>query len=147
MKYKLPGQRKLRCPGSFTVDGGLPPLVRLKEFVLTFATCFSLLTIDIFKTKDNLITVYYCIPAIVVEDFSFHEVKWKLVTQSSLTPWPMACSPRGSFVHRILQERTLEWVATSFSRGSSQPRDQTQVSHLAGRLFTVWATREAWFPG
>lgn len=73
MKYKLPGQRKLRCPGSVTVDGGLPPLVRLKEFVLTFATCFGLLTTDIFK--DNLITVYYCIPAIVVEDFSFHEVK------------------------------------------------------------------------
>ena len=35
------------------------------------------------------------------------------------------------FVHGILQERILEWVATSFSRGSSQPRDQTQVSHIA----------------
>ena len=37
----------------------------------------------------------------------------------------------------ILQARILEWVAISFSRGSSQPRDQTQVSHFAGRFFTV----------
>ena len=43
----------------------------------------------------------------------------------------------------ILQARILEWVAFPFSRGSSQPRDQTQVSHIAGRIFTVWATREA----
>ena len=43
----------------------------------------------------------------------------------------------------ILQARILKWVAISFSRESSQPRDQTQVSHIAGRLFTSWATREA----
>ena len=46
-------------------------------------------------------------------------------------------------VHGILQARTLEWVAIPFSRGSSQPRDQTQVSHITGRLFTVGATKEA----
>ena len=46
-------------------------------------------------------------------------------------------------VHGILQVRILEWVAFPFSRGSSQPRDQTQVSHIAGRFFTSWATREA----
>ena len=39
--------------------------------------------------------------------------------------------------------RTLEWVAIPFSRGSSWPRDQTQVSNIAGRFFTIWATREA----
>ena len=39
-------------------------------------------------------------------------------------------------VHGILQARILEWVAFSYSRGSSQPRDQTQVSHIAGRFFT-----------
>ena len=43
----------------------------------------------------------------------------------------------------ILQDRILEWVAFPFSRGSSQARDQTQVSHTAGRFFTSWATREA----
>ena len=46
-------------------------------------------------------------------------------------------------VHGILQARVLEWVAFSFSRGSSQLRDQTQVSRIAGRVFTSWATREA----
>ena len=46
-------------------------------------------------------------------------------------------------VHRILQARILEWVAVPFSRGSSQPRDQTQVSHIVGRFFTSWATMEA----
>ena len=53
------------------------------------------------------------------------------------------CSPPGSSVHGILQARILEWVAISFSRGSSQPRDRTRLSHIAGRLFTHWATREA----
>ena len=43
----------------------------------------------------------------------------------------------------ILQARILEWVDIPFSRESSQPRDQTQVSHIAGRLFTSWDTREA----
>ena len=46
-------------------------------------------------------------------------------------------------VHGILQTRILGWVAFPFSRGSSQPRDQTQVSHLVGRFFTNWAIREA----
>ena len=46
-------------------------------------------------------------------------------------------------VHGILQARILEWVALPFSRGSSQPRDRTQVSHIAGGFFTSWATRVA----
>ena len=53
---------------------------------------------------------------------------------------PMDCSPPGSSVHGILQARILEWVAISFSRGSSQPRDRTQVSRIAGRCFNLWAT-------
>ena len=55
---------------------------------------------------------------------------------------PADCSLPGSSVHGIFQARVLEWVAISFSRGSSQYRDQTWVSRTAGRLFTVWATRE-----
>ena len=72
----------------------------------------------------------------------FVHVKVKvLVAQSCLTFCDsMDCSPPGSFVHGILQARILEWVAMSFSRGSSQPRDWTQVSQTAGRFFTVWAT-------
>ena len=56
---------------------------------------------------------------------------------------PMNCSPPGSSVHGILQARILEWVAIPFSRASSQLRDWTWVSCIAGRFFTVWATREA----
>ena len=51
------------------------------------------------------------------------------------------CSLPGSFV-RVLQARILEWVAITFSRGSSQPRDRTWVSCIVGRCFTIWATRE-----
>ena len=56
---------------------------------------------------------------------------------------PMDFSPPGSSIHGILQARILKWVAISFSRGSSWPRDRTQVSHIAGRHFNLWATREA----
>ena len=54
----------------------------------------------------------------------------------------MDCSPPGSSVHGILQARVLDWVAIPFSTESSQPRDWTQVSCIAGGLFTVWAARE-----
>ena len=55
---------------------------------------------------------------------------------------PVDCSPPGSSVHGIFQAVVLEWAAISFSRGSSWPRDQTQVSHIVDRCFTIWATRE-----
>ena len=54
----------------------------------------------------------------------------------------MDCSLPGSSVHGIFQARILEWVAISFSRRSSWPRDWTRVSRIAGRRFTMWATRE-----
>jgi len=64
------------------------------------------------------------------------------VAQSCLTLCnPMDCSPPGSSVHGILQARILEWVAIPFSRGSSQLRDWTWVSHTVGRFFSIWATR------
>ena len=53
---------------------------------------------------------------------------------------PMDCSIPGSSVHGIFRARVLEWVAMPFSRVSSQPRDQTQVSCIAGRLFIILAT-------
>ena len=60
------------------------------------------------------------------------------VTQSFPTLCdPMDCSPPGFSVHGIFQARVLEWVAISFSRGSSPPRDRTLVSCIAGRCFTV----------
>ena len=56
------------------------------------------------------------------------------------------CDLPGSSIHDVLQARILEWVAIPFSRGSSQPRDRTQVSRIAGRCFTLWAIREARIP-
>ena len=50
---------------------------------------------------------------------------------------PMDCSLLGSFIHGIFQARIMEWAAISFSRESSQPRDRTQVSHIAGGLSTI----------
>ena len=70
------------------------------------------------------------------------KVKWSCsVVSDSLRP--MDCSPPSSSIHGILQARILEWVANSFSRGSFRPRDQTQVSHIAGRRFNLCTTREA----
>ena len=56
---------------------------------------------------------------------------------------PTLCDPMDYTVHGILQGRILEWVAFPFSRGSSQPRDWTQVSGIVGGFFTRWATNEA----
>ena len=62
------------------------------------------------------------------------EVKWKSLTRVRL--WdPM------DLAHGILQARILEWAAFPSSRGSSQPMDRTQVSHIAGGFFTSWVTR------
>ena len=69
--------------------------------------------------------------------FIYMKVKVK-VAQSCLT----LCNPMEYTVHGILQARILEWVALPFSRGSSQPRDQTQVSHISGVFLTSWAIRE-----
>ena len=61
-----------------------------------------------------------------------------LVTESRLTLCDlMGCSPPDSSVYEIFQARILEWVAISFSRESYQPRDQTQVSCIAGGFFSV----------
>ena len=68
------------------------------------------------------------------------------VAQSCLTLCdPMDYSLPGSSVHGVLQARVLEWVAISFSRRSSQLRDWTQASHIVGRHFTIWATRDVKF--
>ena len=67
-------------------------------------------------------------------------LSWSVVSDSCD---PIDCSLLGSSVHEILQSRILEWVAISFSRGSSRPRNRTQVFCTGGILFTHWATEEA----
>ena len=84
------------------------------------------------------------LPGSSVHGFSRQEY-WKEseVAQSCPTLCdPMDCSLPGSSVDGIFRARILEWVAISFSRRSSWPRDWTQVSCIVGRCFTIWATRE-----
>ena len=76
-------------------------------------------------------------------DGSWWEVLTKLESEVKVTQsCPTLCDPMDSTVHGILQARILEWVACPFSKGSSQTRDQTQISHIAGKFFPSWATRE-----
>ena len=86
----------------------------------------SLLMPSVFFRFSNVFRVFYV------------KVKVK-VTQSC----PTLCDPMDYIVHGIFQARILEWVVFSLLRGSSQPRDLTQVSHIAGRFFYSWGTREA----
>ena len=71
---------------------------------------------------------------------SFHrmnEVKWSEVKVAQSCP--TLCDPMDYTVHGILQARILEWIAIPLSRGSSQPGEKTQVSHIVGQFFTSWA--------
>ena len=70
-------------------------------------------------------------------------VRAKLLQSCPALCDPMDCSPLGSSVRGISQARILEWVAIFFSRGSSLPQIRTQVSCIAGRIFTIGTTREA----
>ena len=108
-------------------------------FIGFLAELHEIAYVQVLGTKQTL--QKYSFPTFRIKERN-KERKW-----SHSTCWTLrdlvGCSPPGSSVHGILQARILEWVAISFSRGSSQPRDRTQVSHIAGRRFNLWATREA----
>ena len=86
-----------------------------------------------------------CDLAVGLLDFPLNFVQVKVfIAQLCLTLCdPMGCNLPGSSVHGILQAKILEWIAISFSRGSSQPRDPKPRSCIAGRFFSIWATKEA----
>ena len=92
---------------------------------MPYSNKFTHIIIVIYRIFTVLFLLYTCIIW-----------KWKSLSHTRLfaPPWT---------VHGILQARIVEWVAFPFSRGSSQPRDWTQVSHFADGFFTSWATREA----
>ena len=88
----------------------------------------------------------YSIVSVLFNVVSIHFLITVLALVTQLCPMlcdPMDCSPPGSSAHGILQARILEWFAISYSKGSSQPKDRTLVSWIAGVFFTVWGTREA----
>ena len=76
---------------------------------------------------------------IFIHPYSYIKVKVSVLQSYATLSNPMNCSPPGSSVHEILQTRILEWIAISSSRGSSQTMDQTWVSWIAGRFFTILA--------
>ena len=69
-------------------------------------------------------------------NFVIERKKVKLLSHVQLCN-PMACSPPGSSIHGIFQARVLEWLNISFSRGSSRPKDWTQVSYIAFRIYQI----------
>ena len=85
--------------------------------------------------------IYVCNLYIYV--YIYNSLIWSVcifIVSHVLLSWdPMYCSLPGSSVHGVLQARILEWVAISFSRRSSRSRDQTWVSPITGRFFTIWA--------
>ena len=115
----------LQYPRIFQTDlGSLDPSYRENLMEQTF-WCFS--------TSDDL-----------PEKCQAAWFKRSEVAQSCMTHCDsFDCSQPGSFVHGILQARVVEWAALSFSRGTSWPGYLTQVSHMAGRCFPLWATRDA----
>ena len=84
--------------------------------------------------------------SVAVSKIQLHAWMWSHFScvQLFVTPW--TCSLPASPSMGFFQTRILEWVAISFSRRSSQSRDWTRVSHIVGRRFTFWATKEVWDP-
>ena len=102
---------------------------------------FKMLQEGLFVSRSNWINIFKC--HMYLQVLVTQRKKWKSLSRVRpfVTPWTVA--GQASLSMGILQARILEWVAMLSSRWSSQPRDQTQVSRIAGRFFTIWATREA----
>ena len=110
---------------------------------------WTLLLIDT-TTDGYLLHNYYLVRCFLDSSFTFVYMQGFILKRKKVKSLsrvrlcdPIDYSLPGSSVHGIFQARILEWVAISFSRGSSRPRDWTQVSRIIGRRFTVWAPREA----
>ena len=91
----------------------------------------------------------FYIPALAFTKYDLNQWTSEVAQSCPTLCDPMDCSLPVSSICGIFQPRVLEWVAISFSKDSSWPRDWTQVSQITGRRFTIWAFREAqvWFGG
>ena len=103
---------------------------------------------NVLKSRDiSLPTKVHIIKTIIFPVVMYGCEKWTINKDESdrevAQPYLTLCDHMDYTVHGVLQARILEWVAIPFSSASSQPRDGTQVSHIAGRFFISWAIREA----
>ena len=101
---------------------------------------------DIYTTLNMNKYIYFTLESSHLNrsDIRIPKVKVKSESVSHVLLWdPRDGSLPGFSVHGILQARILAWVAISFSRGCFRPKDRTGVFSIAGRFFTIWATREA----
>ena len=90
-----------------------------------------------FSSKPSHYILFFCLFSSFTEVFINWDMKVKVAESC-----PTLFNPMDYTVHGILQARILEWAAVSFSRGSSQPRNRTRASWIAGRFFTNWAIQE-----
>ena len=116
----------LRCSAFFTVQLSHPYMTTGKTIALTRQTFVG-----------KVMSLLFCMSSrLVITSLPRSKVKESEVAQSCPTLCdPIDCSLSGSCIHGIFQARVLEWIAISFPRGSSWPRNWTQVSHIAGRLY------------
>ena len=98
---------------------------------------------DFLKYEYSILNFFYIYYSLKYYYYENESVKVLVAQPCPSVCNPMDCSPPGYCVHGIFQVRVLKWVAIPFSKGSSQPRDQTWVFCTAGRFFSIWATREA----
>ena len=113
--------------------------VKISESMFVYFVCYLNGTLEWVIVACTQFAIFW-----LGDQLAFLEVRWGEVTQSCPTLCnPVDCNLLGFSVHGILQARILEWIAISFSRGSSQPRDRTWISRIGGRHFNLWATGEA----
>ena len=110
----------------------IPVEIYIYIYIFFFSYIHQKISIRMFTTKFFVIAPSRTQP-------KCSTVQWVKVTKSC----PALCNPVNYIVYGIVQARILEWVAIPFCRGSSQLRDRTQVSCLAGGFFNSWAAREA----
>jgi len=137
-------RQKLCPPSVITPLSSLPPAPGNLYFLSLWICLFWIFHVSgllfvvlilVYFTEHNVVKVYLCFHSMYC-GIMFHRICVHAQSCPTLCD-PMDCSPSGSSDHEILQERILEWVATSFSRGSSQPRDRTLISWTAGGFFTT----------
>ena len=105
---------------------------------------YNVILVSATHQHKSAIGMYKYVPFLLNLPSTLHPIRylWMLTSLSCVWLFGTPCSLPGSSIHGTLQARILEWVAISFSRGSSWARDQTQVSCIAGWFSTVWATRK-----